>query len=198
MSKYNTALPSFKLQSDLGVERMECLKQLPIIDNEVFKWGNVTRNMQRPDNCACWVYVVDWYWDDEFIYGIGECEVNGRCVRLKLDVQPGLFVACADNGLLSQYSKLNNFGITNTKLKFTANTFRVYDVLLDESVTSKSTELWKINTRTFGDALRLYYELKKNPYAYKFAGVCHYYDITIQILFELLWRNDDDASPRTC
>lgn len=176
-------LPGWDIQRKLERERVEQFQTyLPLANNFINETtSDVSSGFYILDP---WVYVVDWYWSGEHLYGIGVSERDGQCARLKLDVKPGLFVACADPIALHVYCQLNGFDVIYTGCNFSANIFTVYDVLLDESVVARPANLYKIFTKTFEKALSLFYELRKNPHARKFAAVGHYYDIATQIALE--------------
>lgn len=128
------------------------------------------------------VFVIEWLHEDDYLFGFG-CDSNGNIVKLKLDIEPGLYVACADLDLLTARVYMEGFSIVDTRIHIQSNNFSVYDVLLDESI-AQHARLIKIQTKTFRNAIALYRSFVQDKRAYRYAAVTHYWDVTKQIITE--------------
>lgn len=134
-------------------------------------------------NERCTAFIVEWSHEDDYLFGIG-CDRDGGVLKLKLNAEPGLFVACADENLLKARVSLCGYRIQNTGIRMSANNFSVFDYMLDESVVEEPF-LIKIYTKTFENSIKLYNIFSNDPNSYQYAAVPHYWDISKQIVLEL-------------
>lgn len=138
------------------------------------------------ENGSCVAFVVEWSYEENYLFGIG-CDKSGEVVKLKLNTEPGLFVACANVNLLKARVALDGYRIKDTGISISANNFSIFDYMLDESV-SKESRLIKIDTKMFENAVKLYYSFVNDPNSYRYAAVPHYWDISKQIVLELFLK----------
>lgn len=136
------------------------------------------------------VYVYEWTDDNASIYGFG-CDYNGNAALLKPYIKPGLFVLSGDVDLLKAVSSLYGFHEIEVyeKFQYRSNNFALWDILIDRSV-QKAGILVKIVTPTVADSVKIFRIFRNNSTScYKFASVPLYWDVTKQMLFELLVRS---------
>lgn len=142
------------------------------------------KNLQEP------LFVTEWFDDGTNIVGVG-CTRHrgGETAKLTLDVKPGLFLVSGDVQVLRTVAALLGFPnvIEYTGIRYEANNFNLYDIMCDPQRASDA-QLVKIETPTFLEAVILYHRLKRDPKAYRYASVTHYWDATKQVLFELIVR----------
>lgn len=148
------------------------------------KYKNIRNVCDKNESCGA--FVIEWSHEEDYLFGIG-CDKSGEVVKLRLNTEPGLFVACANVNLLKARVALNGYRIKDTGICMSANNFSVFDYMLDESVIEKS-HLIKIYTKTFDNAVKLYYILSNDPNSYRYAAIPHYWDISKQIVLELFLK----------
>lgn len=160
------------------------------IDNILEKYNAENKsqsNLQSRKNYGL-VYVVEWCDDDTSIIGYG-CNSDGIACRLQPKINPGLFVASGDCKVLQEYCKLHSYKMIQFNITYRANNFSLHD-LFQRPDMNKPCHLVKIETSSVTQANILYNELKRNEMSYKYACVPHYWDVTKQILFELIVKQN--------
>lgn len=135
------------------------------------------------------VYVYEWRSDgDRTIYGYG-CNLAGDARRIvPHNVPPALFVVSTDPQLLAAYLHGRYEVQMCPRLNYRTNNFAVWEQMVDPSRAFRNGYLMRIGTGTISDTQKLHGEFKRSRTAYHFANVSIYYDVTIQMMFELLWR----------
>lgn len=156
---------------------------------------NIEQNAQLSDVYECreddLCFVVDWYDDSQNIVGIGVSHNDPDCtVKLTLNVKPGLFVLSGDVNMLRTVAALYGYDTVHSydRVTYRSNNFTILDVMLDrDAVLTGKNYLCKIETRSTVDSLRLHGIFKReNDTKYKFAAVTHYWNVTKQVMFELV------------
>jgi DNA polymerase elongation subunit (family B) len=161
------------------------------IDNLIEKHNTGNKSQQiNPQNRKKYglVYVVEWYDDDTSIIGYG-CNTDGIACRLQPKINPGLFVASGNCKVLQEYCKLHGYKMIQFNITYRSNNFSLHD-LFQRPDMNKPCHLVKIETSSVTQANMLYNELKRNEMSYKYACVPHYWDVTKQILFELIVKQN--------
>lgn len=147
------------------------------------------KNLQEP------LFVTEWFDDGANIVGVG-CTRHrgGETAKLTSDVKPGLFLVSGDVQVLRTVAALLGFYsvIVYTGVRYETNNFNLYDVMCDPQRT-EDAQLVKIETPTFVEAVILYHRLKRDPKAYRYASVTHYWDATKQVMFELIVRRHQQS-----
>lgn len=134
------------------------------------------------------VFVYEWRDNDDSILGFG-CDINGDACVLKPNIKPGLFVVSNNFVVLSEICTLYNCVQMDVfyDFKYDANNFSVFDLMGNYDVCQKVC-LVKISTRSVSEAEQLHNKFKYNTESYKFVGISQYFNITQQIMFELLLK----------
>lgn len=177
---------TFALKRQLIAEAKRALPTLPLENDDglvIDTYDFVSRS--APKNV---VFVYEWT-DDETnhdgrIVGIG-CNRDGVACRLEPKIQPGLFVVSADIEVLREICNLEKYPIIVFDVTYAANNFAVYDLFRNYDM-ARPCHLVKILTQTTSEVNRLYFKFKKNQVSYKYVCISQYWDITKQIMFELL------------
>ncbi|AYP97892.1 DNA polymerase B [Mauternbach virus] len=129
-------------------------------------------------------FVYEWYDNNENIFGYG-CNSSGVACCVKPNVMPGLFVITSNVPVLREICSLHGYRIEIYDIMYKANNFAIWDLFSNPNVATECY-LVKIITTTVVEAIKLYSNFKYNKHSYKYVGVPLYYDVTKQILFELL------------
>lgn len=167
---------TYALKRQLIEEAKRALSTLPLENNDTH--GFVSRSI--PENI---VFVYEWT-DDGRIIGIG-CNRSGVACRLEPKIQPGLFVVSADIEVLREICTLEKYPIIVFDVTYDSNNFAVYDLFHNYDL-ARPCQLVKIITQTTSEVNKLYFKFKKNEFSYKYVCISQYWDITKQIMFELL------------
>lgn len=141
--------------------------------------------IKRYDNRGL-TFVFEWCDDGEIIFGYG-CNSLGVACRIIPKIEPGLFVVSSDISILQEAAALLGYPIQVYDITYNTNNFAVHDLFEDYSV-ARPANLVKICTNTVTEAFRLYNKFKSNETSYKYVVVAQYFDVTKQIMFELLIR----------
>jgi len=131
-------------------------------------------------------FVYEWYDNNDHIFGYG-CNSSGIACCMKPNVTPGLFVITSNVPVLREICALYGHRIEVYNIMYKANNFAIWDLFSNRSV-ANDCYLVKIITITVVEAMKLYSNFKYNKHSYKYVGVPLYYDVTKQILFELMIR----------
>lgn len=133
------------------------------------------------------VYVYEWCGDNSAIYGFG-CNRNGVACYLRTNITPGLFVVSSDVPMLREVCKLHGcLEVIQYRNTYECNSFGVWDLFNNyERVSTAKCYLVKIVTDSVPSAHRLYNKFRYDTSSYHYACVQQYFDVTKQILFELL------------
>lgn len=149
------------------------------------KQGIVTEDERQ----ASTVFVVEWLEDvDGQIVGLGS-DADG-CVRyLKLKCCPGVFVATSDaEALRVAMGALGYETEEYTFLKYRCNNFTPLDTLFDADCATAPCFLAKVFTPSVCESMKLYRRFRDDPYAYRYASVPFYWNVTTQVVFERMLR----------
>lgn len=203
----SATLEPFKVRWQLKDEsKKKIISQLPIENANKFndkpEKKFCEKNKQDPkyayssgDHCNALVYVYEWMDNNESIFGYG-CNRNGDAAILKVLIKPGLFVVTTQYELLTEYAALHKYEtIQYPEMKYRANNFTLLDLFHDPSVAELSV-LVKIVTSTVQEADELYRKIKSdNDNTYKFVSVSLYWDVTKQIMYELMVQQHAENRP---
>lgn len=139
------------------------------------------------------MYVYEWYDDGQRIWGYG-CDGDGIACRLRPRISPGLFVLSTDVAMLEAVCAAHGYSIAVCPyLNYYTSSFFVLEQLLDPTLATRHGWLVKVCTPTVTDAQQLHRLLGADPTAYRYACITHYNNVTLQLMFELLWRQADRA-----
>lgn len=169
---------SFALKRELIRETKQKLLKLPLQSR--------SNNSKSTEGL---IFIYEWLDDDDSIIGYG-CNMDGEACRISPKIEPGLFVVSAELLILQEFVALNGYRMqVFEEIFYKANNFALTDLFVDPTIPFRPAYLVKIITSSVADAQRLHYKLKNDVYSYRFASVAHYFDVTKQIMFELLTRN---------
>lgn len=134
------------------------------------------------------VFVYEWCDDDKSnIFGYG-CNLQGDACLLPVVLTPRLFVVSPNPLLLKEIMAIQNYNISMYPIYYTSNNFNVFDLFLRPELATRKCQLCAIEFPTIAQLNVTYCLLRNNDWAYKYAVVTQYYDVTKQIMFELLLR----------
>lgn len=137
------------------------------------------------------VFVTDWFEDNNNIIGIG-CDFNEQTCALQLRIPPGLFVLTRNLPVLRAICTI--LGYTQLEvydnLTYVGNNFALYEVLNNQNgITQSKSFLVKIVTNSYFDVTNLFRRFKTDYKIYNVAAVTMTYDVSTQVLFELVVRH---------
>lgn len=140
-------------------------------------------------------YVYEWCDNGSNILGYG-CNSNGDAVCIKPIIDPGLFVLSSELDVLQEVCALYGCRITVfKKITYKCNNFAVWDLFSDYEVSQRPCYLVKITTKTVLEANRIYSKFKYNNRSYRYVSVQQYFDVTKNILFELMVKRCEALPP---
>lgn len=132
------------------------------------------------------LYVSQWLDYEKQIIAKG-CNIYGQTRYMVTNLQPALFVVSANLPVLHAVCTVLGYPVERTGIMYNANVFSLSDVIFSPNE-AKEAELIRIKAETFDQVLHLYFRFKKDGTSYRYAGIPYYWDITKQILLELVIR----------
>lgn len=170
----------YALKRKLIDEAKAKINNLPIEKSVNFKTSQSTP--------AGLTFVYEWCDTSFEIIGYG-CNSNGDACYIKPQIEPGLFVVSCDIVILKHVCALYGYDIKVYDIEFDTNNFNVSDLLQDYSI-CQPAKLIKIMTKTVFSAEKLYNKFKYTPLSYKYVGIPQYFSVTVQVMFEMLLKNN--------
>lgn len=166
----------YALKRQLEQESKTALLALPEIEN-------------RP------MYVMDWWSCNDIIAAYG-CDENLVTMRMRVDVEPGLYVTTSDFELLSVVCGLLQYRAEIfPEWEYASNNFAPHDVLSDPSIGDQRAYLAKITTNTFREAMDLFRRFSRDTKAYRYAHVPLYWSETNLVMFERMLKCHKPNTP---
>lgn len=195
MSKFTRNQDYFALKRRLTSEARLKLELLPK-ETEKYDYGP---NRVSNDGLT---FVYEWAHNGAEILGYG-CNSRGHACCLQTTTSPGLFVVtnnfpvleavCSVYAMEFEYNENFKFE-KHERLTFDSNNFAVWDLFSNPELAGVPCFLVKIKTKSIGDAQRLYNKFRYNIRSYRFVGVQQYFDVTKNIVFELLVKRHSSAA----
>jgi DNA polymerase elongation subunit (family B) len=138
---------------------------------------------------------VEWTTDAEEnkLIGIGQ-DMHGQMARLILTICPGLFIVSRNIDMLRKIMELRGFQIFVTNKTVSANICDVEEFFTCDKIRPNVGQVVKILTSSVAESQLLFYEFKRDRKTMRYAATTSYWEIRKQIYFELLLRDETNAT----
>lgn len=173
-------------EEDATIKRRRMNSMLPIKIPPTIKQPLNQKPLNEELPAANLVFVYEWFDNNKDVYGYG-CDSDGNACRIQPIVEPGLFAITSNFYVLREICSLYGYRVDMYDIKYKANNFALWDLFSNRDL-ANDCHLVKIITPAVCETMKLYSKFKYDPQSYKFVGVPQYYDVTKQIMFELLLR----------